>query len=166
MTCIAKCVAQRSRFGSVRPGAGCRPARAPNRRRNPPGEKGARGFTLIEIMVVLAIIAVLIAMAAGRYDRSIVHAREAVLKQDLQTLRSAIQQYTLDKQRAPQSLEELASAGYLREVPIDPITRQKDWQLDFEDVLLSPDQSASGLSDVHSNSDAVSPNEGTAYNSW
>jgi general secretion pathway protein G len=121
---------------------------------------------LIEIMVVLAIIAVLVAMAAGRYDRSIVHAREAVLKQDLQTMRSAIQQYTLDKQRAPESLEEMASAGYLREVPADPITHEKDWQLDFEDVLLSPDQTQSGLSDVHSHSDAVSPNEGTAYNTW
>lgn len=117
-------------------------------------------------MVVLAIIAVLVAMAAGRYDRSIVHAREAVLKQDLQTIRSAIQQYTLDKARAPESLEELASSGYLREVPTDPITREKDWHLDFEDVLLSPDQTQSGLSDVHSNSDAVSPNDGTTYNTW
>ena len=128
--------------------------------------QGERGFTMLEMMVVIAIILVLIAMAAGRYERSIVRAREAVLKQDLQTLRGAIQQYTLDKQRAPQSLEELASAGYLREVPLDPITRARDWQLEFEDVLLSPDQSASGLSDVHSNSESVSPFEGTPYNSW
>ena len=128
--------------------------------------QGGRGFTMLEMMVVIAIILVLIAMAAGRYERSIVRAREAVLKQDLQTLRGAIQQYTLDKQRAPQSLEELASAGYLREVPLDPITRARDWQLEFEDVLLSPDQSASGLSDVHSNSESVSPFEGTPYNSW
>ena len=135
------------------------------------GERGLtsrdeRGFTLIEIMVVMTIIAVLVAMAAVRYDRSIVNAREAVLKQDLQALRGAIQQYTLDKQQAPQSLEELASAGYLREVPVDPITRAKDWQLVFEDVMLSPDQTGTGLTDVHSNSDAVSPNLGTAYNSW
>jgi general secretion pathway protein G len=95
-----------------------------------------------------------------------VNAREAVLKQDLQALRGAIQQFTLDKQRAPQSLEDLASAGYLREVPTDPITRNKEWQLDFEDVALSPDQSGSGLTDVHSKSDAISPNDGSAYSSW
>jgi general secretion pathway protein G len=125
-----------------------------------------RGFTLIEMITVIAIIMVLVGIAAGQYQKSIVRAREAVLKQDLQTIRGAIQQYTLDKQQAPASLEELASAGYLREVPVDPITHMRDWQLDFEDVLLSPDQTASGLSDVHSNSDAVSPFEGTPYSSW
>jgi general secretion pathway protein G len=121
---------------------------------------------LIEIMVVLTIIAILVGIAAVRYDRSMVNAREAVLKQDLQALRGAIQQYTLDKQQAPQSLEDLASAGYLREVPVDPITRAKDWQLVYEDVMLSPDQTGSGLTDIHSKSDAVSSNDGTAYSSW
>ncbi len=130
------------------------------------GQRGRRGFTMIELMVVITILAILIGMAAVNYSRSIVNAREAVLKQDLQALRGAIQQYTLDKQRAPQSLEEMVSAGYLREVPTDPITKQKDWRLDFEDTFLSPDQTSSGLTDVHSNSDAVSPNEGTAYNTW
>jgi general secretion pathway protein G len=128
--------------------------------------RGARGFTLIELMVVLTIIATLVGIAAVNYSRSMVNAREAVLKQDLQALRGAIQQFTLDKQRAPQSLEDMVSAGYLRELPTDPITHQKDWHLDFEDVILSPDQTGSGLSDVHSNSDAVSPNQGTAYNTW
>jgi general secretion pathway protein G len=128
--------------------------------------EGARGFTLIEIMVVLTIIAILVGIAAVRYDRSIVNAREAVLKQDLQALRGAIQQYTLDKQQAPQSLEDLTAAGYLREIPMDPITRARDWQLDFEDVALSPEQTGTGLTDVHSKSDAVSPNDGTAYNTW
>jgi general secretion pathway protein G len=131
----------------------------PNRRRS-------RGFTLIEIMVVLTIIAILVGMAAVRYDRSMVNAREAVLKQDLQALRGAIQQFTLDKQRAPQSLDELASAGYLREVPTDPVTRNKDWETQSEDVALSPDQTGTGITDVHSKSDAVSPNTGSAYNSW
>lgn len=124
------------------------------------------GFTLIEIMVVMTIIAILVGMAAVRYDRSMINAREAVLKQDLQALRGAIQQYTLDKERAPQSLEELTSAGYLREVPTDPITRAKDWELVFEDVALSPDQTGTGVTDIRSKSDAVSPNDGTAYNSW
>jgi general secretion pathway protein G len=134
--------------------------------RMPPRARRSAGFTLIEIMVVMTIIAILVGMAAVRYDRSMVNAREAVLKQDLQALRGAIQQYTLDKQRAPQSLEELASAGYLREVPIDPITRGKDWQLEFEDVALSPDQTGTGVTDVHSKSDATSPNDGSAYSSW
>jgi general secretion pathway protein G len=121
---------------------------------------------LIEIMVVLTIIAILVGIAAVRYDRSMVNAREAVLKQDLQALRGAIQQFTLDKQRAPQTLDELASAGYLREVPTDPITRNRDWETQFEDVALSPDQTGTGITDVHSKSDATSPNTGTAYNSW
>ena len=121
---------------------------------------------MIEMMVVIAIILVLIAMAAGRYERSVTRAKEAVLKQDLQTMRSAIQQYTLDKQQAPQSLDDLVSAGYLREIPTDPITRARDWHSDFEDVMLSPEQTANGITDVHSSSDTVSSFEGTAYNSW
>jgi general secretion pathway protein G len=132
-----------------------------------PSRRGRQsGFTLIEIMVVMTIIAILVGMAAVRYDRSMVNAREAVLKQDLQALRGAIQQFTLDKQRAPQSLDELASAGYLREVPTDPVTRNKDWQLTFEDVALSPDQTGTGVTDVHSKSDDSSPNGGGAYSSW
>ena len=146
MTCTTNSVVQKSHPGSL--------------------QRGAYGFTLIELMVVLTIIATLVGIAAVNYSRSMVNAREAVLKQDLQALRGAIQQFTLDKQRAPQSLEDMASAGYLREVPTDPVTHQKDWHLDFEDVMLSPDQTGSGLSDVHSNSDAVSPNQGTAYNTW
>src|ERR1041384_5859359 len=126
----------------------------------------SRGFTMLELMVIISIILVLIAMAAGRYERSIARAREAVLKQDLQTMRNAIQQYTLDKQQAPQSLEELTTAGYLREIPLDPITRNRDWHVDSEDVLLSPDQTASGITDVHSSSDTVSSFENTPYSSW
>lgn len=129
-------------------------------------QKRARGFTMLELMVVIAIILVLIGMAAGRYERSIVRAREAVLKQDLQTMRSAIQQYTLDKATAPQSLDDLVSAGYLREIPVDPMTRTRDWHVDFENVLLSADQEGTGISDVHSNSDAVSSFESTPYSSW
>jgi general secretion pathway protein G len=136
------------------------------RRSDRRARRGMLGFTLIELMVVITILAILIGMAAVNYSRSLVNAREAVLKQDLQALRGAIQQYTLDKQRAPQSLDELISAGYLREVPTDPITKQKDWHLDFEDTYLSPDQTQSGATDVHSTSPAVSPNDGSAYNTW
>lgn len=125
----------------------------------------SRAFTLIELMVVIAIILVLLAMAAGRYETSLKHAREAVLKQDLQTMRTAIQQYTLDKEQAPQSLDDLVSAGYLREIPVDPITRKRDWHADYEDVLLSVDQTSTGITDVHSSSSAISL-EGTPYSSW
>ena len=128
--------------------------------------RGSRGFTMMELMVVIAIILVLIGMAAGRYEKSITRAREAVLKQDLQTMRSAIQQYTLDKAAGPQSLDDLVSAGYLREVPTDPMTRARDWHTDSDNVLLSTDQTTPGISDVHSTSDSVSPFESTPYSSW
>lgn len=128
--------------------------------------RGSRGFTMIEMIVVIAIILVLIGMAAGRYEKSIVRSREAVLKQDLAIMRNAIQQYTLDKEQGPQSLDDLVSAGYLREVPIDPITRQRDWHTNFDNVLLSTDQTAPGIDDVHSSSDALSPFENSPYSSW
>ena len=128
--------------------------------------RGSRGFTMIEMIVVIAIVLVLIGMAAGRYEKSIIRSREAVLKQDLATMRNAIQQYTLDKEAGPQSIDDLVSAGYLREVPTDPITRQRDWHTNFDNVLLSTDQTAPGIDDVHSSSDAISPFENTAYSSW
>ncbi len=124
------------------------------------------GFTLLEMMVVMAIIIILLGLAAGQYQRSVLRSREAVLKQDLRVMREAIQQYTLDKLAAPQSLEDMVSAGYMREVPTDPITQQKNWKVDTEDILLSPDQTTTGISDVHSASDAISPFENTAYSSW
>src|SRR5215471_11589899 len=98
----------------------------------------ARGFTLIELMVVMAIIMILIGIAAGMYNRSIVRSKEAVLKQDLQEMRKAIDNYTMDKQAAPQSLEDL-KPDYLRAVPVDPITNAKDWVPVVESVVLSPD---------------------------
>jgi general secretion pathway protein G len=127
--------------------------------------KQSRGFTILELMVVVTIIVILATIAAGRYEHSLQVAREAVLKQDLNTMRNAIQQYTLDKQAAPQSIQDLVSSGYLREVPLDPVTRQRDWHVDTEGVLLSVDQTASGISDVHSNSGNISL-EGTPYNTW
>jgi general secretion pathway protein G len=125
------------------------------------------GFTLIELMIVITIIFILLGMAAMRYDRSVLHAREAALKTDLQVMRQAIDHYTLDKEAAPQSLEDLTNpqAPYLREVPVDPITNAKDWHLDFGDTVMSPDQTTTGIVDVHSNSPATS-SENTPYNTW
>jgi len=117
-------------------------------------------------MVVISIISILMGIAAGMYYRSITRSKEAVLKQDLFTMRQAIDQFTLDKQRAPSSLDELISADYMRSLPVDPMTNQRDWQTVYEDVVLSADQTASGITNVHSASDQVSPFEGTAYSSW
>lgn len=127
---------------------------------------GIVGFTLLELMVVISIILILITMAAGQYQRSVLRAREATLKQDLSVMRQAIQQYTLDKQQAPSSLEDLVQAKYLQAIPVDPITRKKDWHPDYEDVMLTPDQTTTGITDVHSSSDSVSPFENTPYSSW
>ena len=129
--------------------------------------RSALGFTLLEMMVVITIILILLSLATGRYQQSVVRAKEAALKQDLTVMRKAIDQYTLDKLAAPQSLDDLVSAGYLREVPTDPITGKKDWIVDYEtDVLYSPEQTSTGVSNVHSASDRVSPFEGTPYNTW
>jgi general secretion pathway protein G len=124
------------------------------------------GFTLIELMIVITIILILIGMAAQSYEKSIQRSREAVLKHDLQVMRQAIDQFTLDKQAAPQSLDDLQQAGYLGSVPVDPMTRAKDWVPQFDNVVMSPDQVTTGIVEVHSNSDRSSPFEGTAYNTW
>ena len=132
--------------------------------------RGARrrsgGFTLIELMIVIAIIFILLGLAAGRYDMTIKRSREAVLKHDLQVLREAIDNFTLDKQAAPQSLEDIRQAGYLREVPVDPMTQATDWDAVFDNVIMSPDLVSSGMTDVHSHSPLTSPFDGTAYNTW
>ncbi len=125
-----------------------------------------RGFTLIEMVIVISIMVILISIAVPMYQRSIVRSREAVLRDDLFTLRTTIDQYTMDKAKAPQSLEDLVSAGYLRAIPKDPITNSADtWVTVNEDVMLSVDQSEPGITDVHSGSDAIS-SEGTPYSSW
>ncbi len=128
--------------------------------------RGESGFTLIELMIVISIIFILIGMAVGNYRNSVQHAREAALHTDLRTMREAIDNYTLDRLSPPQSLEDLKNAGYLREIPVDPMTQQKDWVLDYGDTVLTPDQNGSGITDVHSTSATVSKFEGTAYNTW
>jgi general secretion pathway protein G len=127
--------------------------------------RSSPGFTLLEIIVVISIIFILLAMASLRFERSHVQAREAALKTDLTVMRQAIDHYTLDKEAAPQSLDDLVSAGYLREVPVDPITHLKDWRTETSDVVMSPEQSSSGITDVHSNAGGVS-SIGTPYSTW
>ena len=124
------------------------------------------GFTLIELMVVISIIVILMSVAIPRYQASILRARETVLRDDLYTLRSVIDQYTLDKQKAPQSLQDLVDAGYLKQLPMDPFTKSREtWVPVTDDSLLSPDQTAPGIMDVHSGSEQTS-SEGTAYSTW
>ena len=127
--------------------------------------RGARGFTLIELMIVMTIISILVGMATIIYDKTVKRARESVLKQDLATLRQAIDNYTLDKQQAPQSLDDLVEAHYLREVPVDPVCRQKDWVPHIGDTVLSPDQTSTGVDDVHSGCEQTAL-DGTSYTTW
>jgi general secretion pathway protein G len=126
----------------------------------------AAGFSLIEMLIVITIILILAGIAAGRYERSVLRAKEATLKQDLFVMRNAIQQYTLDKEAGPTSLDDLVQAKYLSGIPVDPITRNKDWHTESEQVLLDPLQTSPGITDVHSSSDQVSPFENTPYNTW
>ncbi len=127
--------------------------------------RAVRGFTLIEMMIVISIILILVGMAAGMYQGAIRRARESVLKTDLQTMRTAIDNYTMDKLQAPQSLSDLVDAHYLRDLPIDPFTQQKDWVAHFGDTVISPEQTGVGVDDVHSNSDQTG-SDGTPYNTW
>lgn len=126
----------------------------------------ASGFTLLELMIVIAVLAVLTAISVPRIQQTLVRAREAALHQDLSEMRKAIQNYTRDKEAAPTSLDDLVSAHYLGEIPADPITRQKDWNAEMCSDLLSAEQISGGICDVHSASANVSPFENRPYNSF
>jgi general secretion pathway protein G len=124
------------------------------------------GFTLMEMLVVISITLILVSIAVPAYNRTILRARESVLKQDLFTLRSVINQYTNDKEKAPQSLTDLVSAGYLTRIPTDPITNSaQSWQIKQDDVLDNVEQQEPGISDVHSSASKTS-SEGTVYSEW
>ena len=124
------------------------------------------GFTLIELMIVMAVIAVLMAVALPIYNRSIVRSKESVLKNNLFTLRTVIDEYTYDKQKAPQTLQDLVSDGYLRQVPIDPMTNSSDtWKLIMEDATNTVNQTEPGIYDVRSGAEGTSL-EGTLYAEW
>ncbi|MFY9743862.1 MAG: prepilin-type N-terminal cleavage/methylation domain-containing protein [Candidatus Sulfotelmatobacter sp.] len=124
------------------------------------------GFTLLEMMIVIVIMGILMSIALPIYNQSLVRSREAVLRQDLFTLRSLISQYTLDKQKAPQSLDDLVQGGYIKMIPKDPMTNEANWEVVQEDdTIMSVDQQDPGISDVHSASNATG-SDGTAYSSW
>ena len=125
-----------------------------------------RGFTLIELMIVMAIILVLATIASVHYRNAVLRSREAVLKTDLKVMNDAINFYTRDKEAAPQSLDDLVSGQYLGAIPNDPMTQTKDWVTVNCDTLLDPDQTITGICSVHSASDAVSPFENTPYSTW
>jgi general secretion pathway protein G len=124
-----------------------------------------RGFTLIELIIVCAMISILVGVMIPVYKMHVLHANEAVLKEDLYHMRTAIDQYTQDKGKAPQALDDIVTAGYLHAIPKDPFTHAVDWQTVQEDVLTSIDQTQPGISDVKSSSSLIS-SEGTAYSSW
>jgi len=125
-----------------------------------------RGFTLIELMLVLTLISILVSIAIPIANSAIIRSKEAVLRSNLYTLRTLIDQYTADKLKAPQSLDDIVAAGYLRSLPKDPITDRNDtWQIVMEDTSLFPEQTETGIFDVHSGSTATS-SEGTPYSEW
>jgi general secretion pathway protein G len=124
------------------------------------------GFTLIELIVVLSIIGILLMLAVPRYTTSIKNAKEAVLREDLHVMRAAIDSYTMDKQKGPQSLDDLVQDGYLRAVPVDPMTQSKDtWVTDNSDAMYSLDQTEPGIDDVHSGSQDTG-SDGQPYSTW
>ena len=124
------------------------------------------GFTMIELMIVMAIVVILVSIAVPLYQKSILRAKESVLKNNLFTLRTVIDEYTYDKQKAPQSLQDLVSDGYLREVPFDPITGSNTmWKLIMEDAAQSVNQTEPGIFEVRSGSDKIGL-DGTPYSEW
>jgi general secretion pathway protein G len=124
------------------------------------------GFTLIELMIVMAIISILIAIAVPIYQKSILRARESVLRNNLFTLRNMIDEYTVDKQHAPQSLDDLVSEGYLRQIPIDPLTgSNQTWKVTMEDTPAGGENQPPGIFDVKSGAEGNGL-DGTPYSDW
>lgn len=127
---------------------------------------GKSGFTLIELMIVMAIISILVSIAVPLYQKSLIATKESVLRQNLFTLRTVIDEYTYDKQKAPQTLEDLVTAGYLRQIPVDPMTgSNRTWKLIMEDALTAVNQTEPGIFDVRSGSDKIAL-DGTPYADW
>ncbi len=130
------------------------------------GRRGEGGFTLIELMIVMAIIAILASIAIPIYVRTVQRAKEAVLREDLHTMRTAIDSYTVDKEKAPESLDDLVQAGYLKSIPVDPMTSSNEtWITGESDTMTDIDETQGGMDDVHSGSQALA-SDGTTYNTW
>lgn len=124
------------------------------------------GYTLIELIIVMAIISILLATAVPMYQKSLVRTKESLLKNNLFTLRTVIDEYTFDKQKAPQTLQDLVDQGYLRGVPLDPMTGSSEtWRVIMEDAITMVDQTQPGIYDVRSGSDLKSL-EGPPYSEW
>ena len=124
------------------------------------------GFTLVELMIVMLIISVLAAVAIPSFIAAIRSAREAALKEDLHVMRNAIDTYTMDKNKAPQSLDDLVQSGYLKDIPVDPMTHSKDtWQTSSDDTYQDLDQTEPGITDVHSGSEETG-SDGQPYSTW
>ena len=123
-------------------------------------------MTLVELMIVLTIIITVISVAVPLYQKAIIRSKEAVLKQNLFTLRTLIDEYTFDKEKAPQALQDVVTEGYLRELPVDPFTKKRDtWKVEIEDALRSVDQKEPGIIDVHSGSNLTAL-DGSKYSDW
>jgi len=126
---------------------------------------GTRGYTLIELIIVMAIVAILMAIAIPQYQKSIRRTKETLLHSNIQVLRTVIDEYTFDKKKAPQTLDDLVAEGYLRAIPIDPIMGNNQWRTINEDSLTAVDQTEPGIYDIRSESDLISL-EGTPYSEW
>jgi general secretion pathway protein G len=130
------------------------------------GRSGESGFTLVELMIVMTIIGILAAIAIPDYIKSVKRANEAVLREDLYTMRTAIDSYTVDKEKAPQSLDDLVQAGYLKAIPKDPMTSLNDtWMTSESDTMTDINETQGGMDDVHSGSEGLAT-DGTTYNTW
>ncbi len=129
-------------------------------------KRGEAGFTLVELMIVMTIIGILATIAIPSYIRAVKKADEAVLREDLHTMRTSIDSYTVDKEKAPQSLDDLVQAGYLKSIPKDPMTSREDtWMTSQSDTMMDINETEGGIDDVHSGAQTLA-SDGTSYNTW